>query len=232
MPRTARVAPAGLAYHVLNRAVGRIALFRCERDFEAFERVLIEAHARFALRICSYCVLRNHWHFVAWPGQDGELSQFFRWLTHTHVMRWRVAHHSVGYGPLYQGRFKSFAVERDDAFLLVCRYVERNALSAGLVERAQDWRWGSLWARSHGSAELRRVLCDWPVERPRNWIERVNVPLTARELERVRTSVARGRPLGGPAWVEATVKRLGLEHTVRSEGRPKVRQPAERKRKE
>src|SRR5688572_3372106 len=100
MPRTARVAPGGLVYHVLNRAVGRIHLFRKDADFLAFQRIMIDAHQRFGLRICSYCVLANHWHFVPWPTHDGELTAFFRWLTHTHAMRWRVAHHTVGYGPL------------------------------------------------------------------------------------------------------------------------------------
>ena len=220
MARSARVAPGGLVYHVLNRSVGRITLFRRDKDYEAFEKILIEAHARMALRICAYCILGTHWHFVTWPEADGELSEFFRWMTLTHAMRWRVAHHSVGYGPLYQGRFKNFPVEEDEAFLMVCRYVERNALSAGLVKRAEDWRWGSLWARSNGSEALRRVLCDWPVNRPRNWVERVNMPLTAREVERVRTSISRNRPMGSAEWVERTVRRLGLGQTIRSEGRP------------
>ncbi len=111
-------------------------------------------------------------------------------------------------------------MEQDEGFLAVCRYVERNALSAGLVQRAQDWRWGSLWARAHGGAELRRVLCDWPVDRPRNWVERVNTPITAKEVERMRTSIRRSRPLGGATWVQRTARRLGLTHTIRPEGRP------------
>jgi putative transposase len=221
MPRIARVAPGGLCYHVLNRAAARIRLFRGERDFDAFERIMLQAHQRFPLRLCAWCILPNHWHFVPWPRADGELSQFFRWLAHTHAMRWRVAHHNVGLGPLYQGRFKSFPIEKDQAFLLVCRYVERNALTAGLVRRAQDWRHGSLWARLHGAPELRQLLCDWPVEQPRNWVERVNATVTAKEIERVQLSIARSRPLGTEAWVERTVRRLGLEHTMRREGRPR-----------
>ena len=100
-------------------------------------------------------------------------------------------------------------------------------LVAGLVRRAQDWRHGSLWVRSHGSAELRSVLCDdWPLERPRNWVERVNTPLTAREIERVRTSIQRSRPLGSERWVLRTAERLGLGHTLRREGRPRKHEPA------
>lgn len=223
MPRAARVAPGGYVYHCLNLAAGRVRMLRTTQDYAAFERILIEAHARFGLRLCAWCVMGSHWHFVAWPRRDGELSDFFRWLAHTHAMRWRVAHASVGLGPLYQGRFKSFAVQPDnEAFLLVCRYVERNALSAGLVRRAEDWRHSSLWVRRHGSAELRRVLCDdWPVERPQNWVDRVNTVLTSREIARVQTSIARGRPLGDPAWTDRLVQRLGLVHTIRPEGRPR-----------
>ena len=78
----------------------------------------------------------NHWHFVLWPQGDGDLSEFMRWLTVTHTQRWHAAHHTAGTGPLYQGRFKSFPIQADDHLLTVLRYVERNALRANLVERA------------------------------------------------------------------------------------------------
>ena len=213
-------------YHVLNRSAGRVPLFRAAGDFLAFQRLLVEAHGRLPLPILSYCVLGNHWHFVTLPRGDGELTDFFRWLTHTHAMRWRTARRSVGDGPVYQGRFKSFPVQADEHLLTVCRYVERNAVSAGLVERAQDWRWSSRWARDHGEPDLRAVLAEpWPVDRPADWARRVNRPITPRELERVRAGLARGRPLGDDAWVARTVRRLGLQHTVRPEGRPRKERP-------
>jgi putative transposase len=46
MPRRPRIAPGGLVYHVLNRAVARLALFEKEADYEAFERVLAEQRHR------------------------------------------------------------------------------------------------------------------------------------------------------------------------------------------
>jgi putative transposase len=222
MPRKARVAPGGLVYHVLNRAAGRLTLFRREEDYAAFERVMLEAHRRCPLRVLSYCLMPNHWHFVAWPRRDGELTAFFRWLTHTHAMRWRVAHHSVGRGPLYQGRFKSFPVQRDEHLSTVCRYVERNALSGGLVRRAEAWRHGSLWTRDAAEAPLRAVLCDWPAGRPADWVRHVNQPLSRRELQRLAEGERRGRPFGGDEWVGRTVAKLGLQHTVRPPGRPRT----------
>ena len=131
MPRAARKAPGGQVYHVLNRAVGKMHLFGKDADFEAFQRVMIEAHQRHPIRILSYCVLSNRWHFAVWPDADGQVTAFFRWLAHTHAMRWRVAHRTVGYGHLYQGRFQSFPVQSDDHLLTVLRYIERNAVGPG-----------------------------------------------------------------------------------------------------
>ncbi len=196
-------------------------MFRKDADFEAFERVIVEAHHRQPIRILSYCVLSNHWHFVVWPEKDGQVTDFFRRLAHTHAVRWRVSHRTAGYGHLYQGRFKSFPVQSDDHLLSLLRYVERNTLSAGLVEKAQLWRWCSLWSRVHGEDEIKALLSRWPVERPRNWVARVNAPLTTKELDRVCPSIEIGRHYGGDEWVRRTVKALGLEHTVRPQGRPR-----------
>ena len=206
---------------MLNRAVARLPLFRKEADYAAFERVLLEAYERHPTRILAWCLMRNHWHFVIWPREDGELTAFLRWLTHTHVMRWHVSHGTVGCGSLYQGRFKSFPVQQDEHFLTVCRYVERNALAAGAVDRAQDWRWGSLWARGHGDERLQALLSEWPVDRPGNWVATVNRPMSAKEEEKMQTCIARNRPFGSDIWQKRTASRLGLTASIRREGRPK-----------
>ena len=127
--------------------------------------MLVEAHERVPLRILGYVVMGNHWHFVVWPrrGEHAQVSEFFRWLTVTHTQRWHAHHGTAGMGHLYQGRFKSFPVAEDDHLLDVLRYVERNPLRAGIVERAEDWRFGSLWRRTHGNADERTLLTDSPV---------------------------------------------------------------------
>ena len=99
---------------MLNRAVARLPLFEKRDDYEAFERVLLEAHRQFPMPIVSYCFMGNHWHFVVRPETDDELSTFFRWQTHTNVMRWHAHYHTEGTGHLYQGRFKTFPIEDDD----------------------------------------------------------------------------------------------------------------------
>ena len=115
-------------------------------DFEAFERVIIETHERQTIRILSYCVLSNHWHFVVWPEEDGQLTAFFRRLA------------------LYS---------RDAAWRVL---------------RATSGRWG--------------------------------MGTYIKDDSRV-SRYERGRPYGGDDWVKQIVTDLGLERTIRPEGRPR-----------
>jgi putative transposase len=221
MPRRPRLAVGGLAYHVLNRRVGRLKLFEKPADYAGFEKILAEAHDRTGMRIAAYCLMPTHWHLLLWPRRDDELSEVLRWITVTHTQRWHVRYRSSGTGPVYQGRFKSFPVQTDGHFLTVARYVERNALRASLVSRAEDWKWSSLWRRMQDNPEKAPWMSEWPVEQPGNWVKQVNQRETAAELERLRVSVNRGQPFGSEAWVVRTVKRFGLESTLRPRGRPK-----------
>lgn len=221
MPRRKRVCTGGYVFHVLNRAVGRQQIFKDDEDYAAFERVLIQALERTPVRLLSFCLMPNHWHLVLWPkrGRDDDLSEFMRWLTVTHTQRWHAHKGTAGTGPLYQGRFKSFPVQGDDHFLTVCRYVERNALKANLVEKAQEWRWSSQWHRSAKNSQI--TLTDWPVPIPRQWARLVNAPQTEPEVEALQRAIKRGRPFGDDKWCERTAERLELESTLRPRGRPR-----------
>jgi len=219
MPRRARQAPGGLVYHVLNRAVGRMKIFTKDADYHAFERVLAQAHERTpTMRILSYTLMPNHWHFVLWPRADGDLSRFMFWLTMTHTQRWRHARKLVGLGPLYQGRFKAFPVEQDDHLATVIRYVERNPLRANLVRRAQDWPHGSLAARLRKDDPRQQLLHPWPIPTPTDYLHWLNQPQTQTELDALQTSIRRNRPFGTPAWQHRTITRLGLESSIRPRG--------------
>ena len=119
MPRTARVAPGGMVFHVLNRGIARMLLFEKSADYQAFEEVLRETRDHSPMRICAYSLMPNHWHLLLWPEHDGELASFMQRLTITHVRRWQGHRGYAGLGHVYQGRYKSFPVESDEHFWVV-----------------------------------------------------------------------------------------------------------------
>lgn len=222
MPRAKRVCPAGEVFHVLNRAVARLAIFEKPEDYDAFMRVIDETWRNVSLPILAMVTMPNHWHFVVRPTDDRQVTEFFRRLTVTHTMRWHSHYHTSGTGHLYQGRFKSFPVQGDEHLLTVLRYVERNPVRANLIELAEQWRWGSAWQRQQPSPKQAAWLSHLDEPRlPRRWQALVNKPQTQTEQDAIRNCIVRGSPFGDDRWRTQNAARLGLASTLNKRGRPK-----------
>lgn len=209
----------GFVFHVLNRGARRGVLFDTPDEYDAFVRLLKRAVDERPIRLLGFCAMRTHFHLLVWPENDQQLPRFMHWLTATHALRWRDATDTIGEGAVYQGRYKAVPVQTDDHFLRVARYVERNPLRAGLVERAQDWRWSSLWHRDISRDWF--PLAEWPVERPTDWVDYVNQPQTTGELLAIRRCVIRGCAVGTASWQQEVAKSLGIPGYFRPSGRPR-----------
>ena len=162
----------------------------------------------------------NHFHLLMRPQADGDLGRWVQWLLMAHARRYHRHYGTSGH--VWQGRFKAFIIQDDDHLRTVLRGVERNPLRAELVARSEDWKWSSLpgW--------LRRDPLLWRgglKVRDESWLTRVNEPLSDGDLRRLRLSVERGRPFGTEPWTRETARRLGLESTLRSRGRPRKDPP-------
>jgi len=219
MPRPPRVLFANQYYHVLNRANRGGDVFHTPADFHAFIALIRRAQDLVELPIVAACLMPNHVHLVVHPRGAQDIPRWTRWLFTTHV---RHYHEKYGTsGRLWQGRYKSFLSQDDHYLLTLIRYVERNALRKGLVERAEDWRWGSLSWRLGDRPAL--SLEAPPLALPGNWREFVNLPQTAAELQAIRTSVNRERPFGDPEWTQDKARKAGLNQSLRNVGRPRKR---------
>ena len=170
------------------------------------------------MRIIGFCLMPNHFHLVLWPHGDGDLSRWMQWLLTAQVRRHH--RHCHGSGHVWQGRFKAFPIEQDEHLATVLRYVERNPVRGNLVERAEQWRWSSLWHWQHPDAAA-DLLDAGPVPRGAKWLEWVNEPMTESEVERLRQSIRRNAPFGSETWTQATAERLGLQASLRPRGRPR-----------
>ncbi len=200
MPRRPRFTKANYVYHVLNRGAKKARLFVTPADYRAFEKLLLEAKAHVPIRVLAYCLMPNHWHLLLWPFRDGDISRFVKWLTTTHAARWNRSHNCVGRGAVYQSRFKSIPVEHGTHLFWTWRYVERNALRANLVSKAEDWRWCSLRRRLRND---QHCLDNGPMALPCDWTDVVNLPQTDAELGEFRSSVSLDKPFGHAGWFAA-----------------------------
>jgi putative transposase len=172
MPRRARTRHEPHYFHVINRSSRRTPMFVRPKDYRDFMAILREGLKKHPVPLVAYCVLNNHWHLVTGPTGTKRISKLLHWVTTTHAVRLQLRRGTRGEGPVYQGRFKSHALESSGSVLKVIRYVERNALSAQLVRRAEDWPWGSLADRLRSDPAV--PLMPVPMLTSQSWIEYVN----------------------------------------------------------
>ncbi len=217
MPRTSRAIVANYCYHVLSRGNNRMRLFHDRADYIAFLWLLAESFDEFDVPVLAACVMPNHLHLVMQPRQNTDLARWSHWLFTTHSHRYHKKHCTSG--RVWQGRYKASIVQADRHLLILLRYVERNALTARLVTRAEDWEWGSLRWRFGNAGPIK--LSPSPVPLPREWAGYVNDPQTAEELHAIRIAVERQAPIGEEHWCEQTARDLGLEQTRAPRGRPR-----------
>ena len=174
MPRRRRGPLEECPYHVFNRAVRRATLFENDAEYAEFEDILGQVLQRDPNRVLAYSAIRTHWHLVVWPSDRTALPRFMHRLTLRDALRWHRNRGTAGTGPVYQGRYKAVPIDSDENLLNALRYVERNALAAGIVGRAEDWRWCSLWRRIHHRGAP--ILSDWPFPVPSDWLVSINRP--------------------------------------------------------
>ncbi|MEO8681082.1 MAG: transposase [Vicinamibacterales bacterium] len=193
MARPGRCFVPGCALHVVNRGNDRRIIFPEAVDYGSFLALLREGRERFPVQIYAYDLVKNHFHLVLAAEHLGALSAYMHFVQRSHACDLRAIAQTRGQGHVFQRRYWSAVLEGSGRLLNALRYVEANALRASLVDKAEDWEWGSLWERVTGERDL---LSQLPFHLPDGWPAIVNTPQHALDLKLVRTALRPGRPAG------------------------------------
>ncbi len=218
MPRLARAFTRTDCYHALSRGNEKATIFYDDNDYADFVDLMDRASARHPIELFAYCLMPNHFHFAVRASPPRSLSRWMHTLLTSHSQRFRAKYGGAGH--VWQGRYKTFAVQQDEHLMRVLRYVERNPVTGGLVRRAEDWPWSSARERHFSLARVSKA----PVSLPpaADWLAWVNEALSERELHRLRENTTKGTPYGDASWIAETVNALGLGATMRPRGRPRT----------
>ena len=172
MPRRSRSSLRASYFHVINRSANGMVLFTQPADYRAFLSILGLALEQHPIRLIAYSMMPKHWHLVLGPTDSESLSRCVHWVTATHASRLHHGRHPVGVAPVYHGAFNSLEIPAAGHLMRVCRQVERTALEARLVRRAQDWPWASLSERLRPACGL--PIVNAPFLSSRAWADYVN----------------------------------------------------------
>ncbi len=153
MARQWRIEYKGAIYHILSRGNQKQAIFKDDKDREAFIDVIKEAVKRFSIEVYAYVLMGNHYHLML-KTQDPNLSKTMQWIGTAYTRRYHLRHKECGH--LFQGRFKSVIVEDETYLLRLSYYIHRNPLRAGMVSRLIDYRWSSYAAYAYQNHQQRK----------------------------------------------------------------------------
>jgi REP element-mobilizing transposase RayT len=211
MARAWRVQYEGALYHVLSRGNQRQAIFLDDEDRGRFLDTIGEMAERFAVEVCAYVLMDNHYHLLLGT-PEANLSRAMQWLGVAYTSRFNVKHQRNGH--LFQGRFKSILVQNDAYLLQLSYYIHANPLRARMVKRLSECRWSSYPAYAYGRKhpawlKTERILAQLINAPDLHKAYRENNRRYAKEAEQVWEGLRHGLILGTERFVESIKRKMG-----------------------
>jgi len=139
MARKNRIQEIGF-YHVINRGVARKDIFIEPHDYDKFLDLLLDMKKTYNIVIHTYCLMTNHYHILIETNEEN-ISQAIKFLNSFYAMYFNKKYKRSGH--LWQGRFSSYFLYDDAHFWIVAKYIERNPISASMVEHIKNYKYQS-----------------------------------------------------------------------------------------
>lgn len=156
----------GEIYHVYTKSIAGYEIFSSDPEYTRMEEVIqyykIEKPTkRFSLReeikkekpeiimhnaneivqLICYCLMPTHAHLILKQLTERGISEFMRRILDSYSRYFNIKHKRKG--PLWEGKFKRVLVKDDAQLLHLTRYIHLNPVTAGLVNKPEEWKYSS-----------------------------------------------------------------------------------------
>jgi len=229
MARPLRITIPNLPFHILDRGNNRQVVFREEQDFIYFLKLLKKYKKELKFQLYHFCLMPNHIHFMVEPTLEGSLPKIMMRLTLAYSSFFNKKYRGVGH--VWQGRYKSSLIDKEDYFIQCGVYIELNPVRAGLVARPEDWRWSSYRFYAFGEINpLIEGLIDvdpyylelgtTPQERQKKYRENLGAIVKEEAfLKDIRKKLDEGI-FGEPSFIQKIKEKFKIK-SLRPRGRPR-----------
>lgn len=148
MPRQARTIEKDVCFHIISRGNQKRNVFREDRDYSSFLAILKKYKWHYSFKLYAYCVMPNHFHLLLEIEPVDDLPELMKRINQTYAIYFNNKYDTCGH--LWQGRYKSMIIARDDYLVDCIHYIEFNPIRAGMTPRPEDYKWSSYKDRIAG----------------------------------------------------------------------------------
>jgi len=213
MARQPRFVLADQPQHIIVRGNNRQKIFCAEADYAFYLDKLFAACLAHGCRIHAYVLMTNHVHLLVSPKRENSLSKAMQTVGRYYVQYYNHRYHRTG--TLWEGRYKAALIDSENYLLTCMRYIELNAVRAGMVRHPSDYRWSSYHANALGKADAvvtprqeYEQLGTTAAECQAAYRELFGNPLGEFPLNEIREATNRGWVLGKEKFKREIQKRL------------------------
>jgi len=217
---------AAYPHHLIQRGHNRQVIFFTEADYHAYVAALRQAKSTYQCRIYAYVLMTNHVHLLVEPLQAADLGRFMQSVGRRYVRYINDTYQRSG--TLWEGRYKSALISRDEYLMMCSRYIELNPVRAGMVRHPGEYRWSSYRGRACGLPDA--LLDDDPwytglgphaQARQQAYQTWVDSPKRGEEWAHIRQATQQGRVMGTEQFQRAIEAMLGRRLIGAVRGRPR-----------
>ena len=215
MPRIARIVAEGYPHHVIQRGNNKQVVFFDNED-RRFYLGLIKKYSRECESgVHAYCLMDNHIHMLITPRRNDSLAKTMQKLSLRFTQHINKKYKRTG--RLWECRFYSSLVDREEYLWAVCRYIERNPIRAKIVSKPSQYEWSSASKVQQNDI----IESIWDVNQKQEYSNYLNAPENESQVQMIRKNTHSGRPVGSVEFINHIAKVLKVNLSTRPKGRPR-----------
>ncbi len=216
MPRIARVVVPEYPRHITQRGNNKSDIFIDNNDHQYFLIFLGEWLEKTRADLWAYCLMSNHFHLLITPDNSDGLGKCLHGVTFRYAQYFNKKYGHCG--RLWQNRYFSCPVDKDEYLWSAVKYIEMNPVRAKIVRKPEEWRWSSAQEHITGKTDNNIKLHKWLTDRERE--DYAKIVLESSMEEKIRKATSTGRPLCGEKFFDKLEEILKRDLKIKKAGRP------------
>jgi putative transposase len=152
---------SGVFHFLTFSCYHRLPLLNGPAAYRTFECVLEAARVRYGFVVAGYVLMPEHVHLLVGEPQKATLAVALQVLKQQTSRKLKPPDEPQ----FWQRRYYDFNVHEEDKRIEKLRYMHRNPVKRGLVNKPEEWQWSSFRHYATGEIGIVEIESEWTAQR-------------------------------------------------------------------